>query len=202
MSPSAPSASKWQNLLDQLNTSSYFFRPKEGSTRLRLIPLPGMDYEAEGFQFWAEAQTNFRGQVRTKFVIAALILEAKGARPEMATTVTPVIISKAVLKGILGLLAEGYDLFGPEGYGITLKRSGQGLETDYAVMPSKNPVKVNEEDIDVPDMTLEEMAAEFEKWANRPGGAGSRSDDDSADDGIVEEPRRKSSGRRSSGGDW
>lgn len=201
----APSASRWQDLLDQINTSGNFFRPKEGSTRIRLIPLPGMEPDADGaFQFWEEVQTNFRGQIRTKFVIAGLILEAKGARPEMATSVTPIVISKSVLKGILGLLAEGYELFDlTEGYGITLKRSGQGLDTDYAVMPSKNPVVVKEEDIEIPQKTLAELAEDFEKWANRPSGQGNSSEDEGSEEEEEPPARRPSNSRRRGGSqDW
>ena len=193
-SPSAPSPKGWQDLLDQLNTSGNFFRPKEGSTKLRLVPLKGMDYEAKGFRFWAEATTVFRGQERTKFVVPALILEAKGATESMMTTVTAVILSKKALKGIIGLLAEGYELFGPEGYGIVLKRTGQGLDTDYNVLPSKNPVLIDEDEITVPDLTIDEMAMEFQKWATRPGAGQGKTDEEYSDDFLGEDapPQRRS----------
>ncbi len=177
----------WQDLLDQLNTSGNFYRPKEGDTNVRLIPLEGMDYESKGFKFWAEVQTTFRGNTRTKYVVPALILTGKGATEAMKTTVTTLVLAKKALKQIIGLLAEGYDLFGPEGFGVKIKRSGQSLDTDYTCLPSKNPVPIDGDEIEGYEQSVDEMAKAFEEWSNRNGISDS---DDQGDSDFVEEPRR------------
>lgn len=201
------SAAKWQSLLDQMNSASNFYRPKEGRSRLRLVQMPEMVPDEEGiFQFYAEVQSTFRGKTKSRFLVPALVLDGPGARPEMATKITPVVLPKAVIKGILGLLAEGYDLFSDEGFGITVARTGQGLDTDYNVLPSKNPVALPE-GLELPEKTFTEMAEDFEKWANRPGAGGSSADDEEQE--MDEEPapaprgkRRPGRGTQRQSGDW
>lgn len=177
--------SGWGDLLDQLSVGGNFYRLKEGTTKLRLVQLPTMKAKkGQPFVFYGEVQTSYRGNERTRFVIPALVLEGKGARPEMSKKVTPVVITKTILKGILGLLAEGYELFDlKEGYGIAIKRTGTGLNTDYAVLPSRNPQPMPE-DFELPGekVTIDEMASEFETWANRPASRARAGESETEDD--------------------
>lgn len=181
------SPSSWEDLLGQLGNSGNFYRIKEGSTKLRLVQLPSMKVKkGESFVFWGEATTSYRGNQRSRFVIPALVLEGKGTREGMDTNVTTVVVPKTVLKGILGLLAEGYELFDPkEGYGLMIKRTGSGLNTDYTVLPSRNPQPLPADVVIQKDLTLDGMAAEFQTWANRPrqgeGGGGAESSEESDD---------------------
>ena len=146
----------WGKLLNELNASSRWYRPKEGRTRLRLVLQKG-DHPS---RFYREVQSSFNGKIKTRYMVLALVIEGNGAKEEMAYTVTPVILAKTVVKGIISLLAESYDLFGVEGYGVTITRSGQGLETDYSVMPSKHPVTLPNE-IVWPKESLDELATTF-----------------------------------------
>lgn len=186
----------WQKVLDNLATSGNFYRVKEGRTRIRLVAVP-----AESSDFFVEVNSTFRGKVRSKFLITGLVLDGKGAKEESAYTVTPIIVSKTVLKAIIGLLAEGYDLLSPDGYGLTLSRTGQGLDTEYTVMPSKNPIPYPEELVE-PSQSLAEMALEFEEWSSRA------SDPDAGDGSTAEEeapaPRRggKPTGGRRTASEW
>lgn len=178
MSPS------WDDLLDQLGNTGNFYRIKEGTTKLRLVQLPSMKVKkGESFVFWGEATTSYRGNQRSRFVIPALVLEGKNTREGMDTTATTVVIPKTILKGILGLLAEGYDLFDPKaGYGLMIKRTGSGLNTDYTVLPSRNPQPLPEDVVIPKDMNLDAMASEFQNWANRPRQGGEGSDTGDAED--------------------
>lgn len=173
---------QWQNLLDQMNSSGNFYRLKEGKTRLRLI-APQERVDQKPVIFFEEVQSTFRGRTKTKYMILCLVLEGKGAKPEMATTVTPVIVTKTVIKGILGLLAEGYDLFDPtEGYGFSINRTGSGLETDYSVLASRKPVPLDADSIVLPQKTITELAADYMAWANRPRGEGEEEPSDEEGD--------------------
>lgn len=131
---------KWGEILRQLESSSAWFRPKDGRTRMRLVLPPG----ESPHKFYREVQTSFQGNLKTRFMLMALLFAGEGVTEEMSAKVTPVIVAKTVLKGILSLLVEGYDLLGPEANGITIIRTGQGLNTDYSVMPSKNPIPLPE----------------------------------------------------------
>ncbi len=146
----------WGTILNQLNSASKWFRPKEGRTRLRLVLQKGDQPQ----QFYREVQSSFNGKVKSRFMVLALVLEGNGAKEEMTYTVTPVVLPKTVLKGLVSLLAEGYDLFSPDGHGVTLTRTGQGLDTDYSVMPSKNPVALPAEII-WPDEPFDQLAESF-----------------------------------------
>ncbi len=178
----------WNSLLDQLSTNANFVRLKEGTTKVRLVQLPAMvSGEGGSFTFWGEAESEFRGRKKTRYVMAALVFEGSGAKPEMAKVVTPLVVPKTVIKGILTLLAEDYELFDKEkGHGLSLRRTGSGLDTDYSVLPSRKPVPLPA-DIVMPTITIDEMAEQFEQWATRTSsraGSGETSavDDDPAAD--------------------
>ena len=146
----------WGKVLNSLKVTGRWYRPKVGRTQVRLL-LPD---DTEPRNFFREVQTSYNGNVRTKYMVLALIFSGEGATPEMAETATPLIITKTVLKGIVSLLAEGYDLFGPDGHGVTITRTGKGLNTDYSVLPSRKPVDIPE-DIAWPQESLDELAEDF-----------------------------------------
>ena len=130
---------QWGEILSSLSSSSMYFRPKEGRTRVRLL-LPKGEAPTK---FYREVQTSYNGKVKPRYLVMALIFDGEGVSPEMAKTATPMVIAKTVLKGIISLLVEGYDLFDPEeGHGLTIIRTGQGLNTDYSVMPSQKPIPI------------------------------------------------------------
>ncbi len=150
----------WQDVLDQLSQAGMFFRLKAGKTRIRLVPPPDGNVR----KFFTDVTTTFRGKTKTRFAVLGLVLAGSGAKPEMAASPVPILISKTVLKAIIQLLAEGYDLFSPNGYGLTLARAGEGLDTEYAVMASQKPIPLPT-NMAYPEKTLFDLAREFEAWS-------------------------------------
>ena len=146
----------WNEILNELKTTGQWYRPKDGRTRVRLV-LPE---DTNPREFFKEVQSSYNGNIKTRYMVLGLILDGTGATEEMSTTVTPIVIAKTVLKGIVSLLAEGYELFGEDGHGVTINRSGQGLNTDYSILPSRKPVDLPD-DITWPTETFEEMAEQF-----------------------------------------
>lgn len=126
----------WQKILDQVSGGTgLFYFLKEGKTRLRLVTEPGTKT-----RWFIETASQFNGTSRTKAIVLAVLAAGKGVTEEMKGKVTPVVVSKSVVVGILNLLAEGYNLFSPtKGYGLTITRTGSGLDTSYNVLPSQEP---------------------------------------------------------------
>lgn len=194
--PPAQEGNRWSNLLNDLNTagSGDFFFPKTGRTRLRLIPEEGTED-----QFFTQVDSVYRGQTKTKYILLAIVLGTdQGPLDEKwVNKVVGVVVSKVVLKGIVQLLAEEYDLLSEEGHGITIVRSGNGqFDTTYTVLPSQKVVPIPEE-AEMPEMTLEEMAEEFMDFQARKGDGG----------GSEEAPANAGKGKgkkttEASGDDW
>jgi hypothetical protein len=152
----------WTKVLNSLKTTSRWVMPKNGRTKARLV-LPD---ENDPRHFYEEVKNSYMGNVRSKYMVFALLFEGENVTPEMSTTVTPLVVPKTVLKGIISLLAEGYDLFGPDGHGITVTRTGKGLNTSYSVLPSRKPVDLPE-DMAWPEESIEELADDFTETSMR-----------------------------------
>lgn len=143
----------WEEILNQLNQGGDIFFVKDGRTQLRLVPEDPSNKKS----FFHETSRLYRGQRRTKYLIRAFLpkLDPPGIKA--------VPVGPTVLKSILGLLAEGYELLDPEeGHGITIVRRGSGLDTSYNVMPSPKPVPMPEEFVDL-ETSLEEIAEQLEE---------------------------------------
>lgn len=159
----------WQQKLEELESQGgEFFYPKAGRNRLRL--LPGNPVRAD---FFIQVDREYQGNTRSKYLVKAVVFDGE------TREVKAVVLSKTVLRGILNLLAEGYDLLGRNGHGITIVRTGTGMDTSYATMPSSKPQALPEDLEDI-DMSLEELAGRLlELDSNRtarngkkPGGSG------------------------------
>ena len=110
---------------------------KEGRTRLRLLaPIDGTPADAV-----QEVTTYYKGKSKTKFAFPAINLDdAEQDAPKL------LVVAKTAAQGIIGLLAEGYDLFSQtDGHGISIMRSGTGRNTAFNVVPSPKPVPVNDD---------------------------------------------------------
>jgi len=149
-----PSASEWQDMLDDLGSESndpriYFI--KQGRNRLRLVPEGG-----DPRKFYCKVVRNYKGQVSTKFLLRGIVQ----GREENSVQLIP--CGKSVVKNVLNLLAEGYDLLSPnEGLGITIIRAGQGREgTSYNVLPSPKAVPLPKKFTDLED-SMEAIAQEI-----------------------------------------
>jgi len=183
---------KWQGLLDQLSetTSGPFFFIKEGKTRVRLVPQ-----KETSDHFFVETTRVFRGKTRSRYIILGVVagVSTQELSDEWKTKVAPIVVPKTVVKSILQLLAEGYDLLGPEGNGITIIRDGKGIDTSYNVLPSPKPIPIPD-GLTYPDSTLEELSQEFyQSSLERDQG---RSGEES------QEPKEEKQTEESSGEDW
>lgn len=161
------------NSLKSSGGGKYFF-VKEGRTRVRLL---GLEDPANPESFYAET-TNSYG--KTKFVVFGEVLGTDQGElsPQFAGKVVPIICPKTVIEYILSLLIEGYTLWGDEGaHGITIHRTGSGLDTNYNVIPSSKPIGFTE-GVEMPDQSLAEVAIAFadasEERAKNAGSGGKR----------------------------
>lgn len=154
---------RWHKLLDNLSTSVTFLRPKEGRTRLKLY---WADPSADEV-FYRDVQSIYRGHEKTRYMILAVPFDGPGVTEDMKSKVVPMIVNKTILKALLSLLSEGYDLFSSaEGHGISINRTGTGLDSDYQVVASAKP-QAFPEDLEIPTKSIDQFAAEFELWASR-----------------------------------
>jgi hypothetical protein len=154
-------ASQWQGILDDMVAQSggsgvYFL--KEKTTRLRLVLADSTELP----RFWADTEKHYKGKVTTAHLVHAVILKTSKDGDENANPnkVAVIRMPKTVLRGIIGNLAEGFELFDPKlGHGITVERSGGGTaeRTNYNVKVSPKPVAVSE-DLEWPERSLEELA--------------------------------------------
>jgi len=129
---------KWEGKLNDLNTSEggiYVF-PQPGSTKCRILLSP----EREPADFYTPVIRMFRGKTRTQFMMPVIVYENDTWSEEPKY----LVCAKTVMQGILELLVEGYDLIHPrDGHGIVINRTGEGLQTKYNVLPSKNVIPVD-----------------------------------------------------------
>jgi hypothetical protein len=169
-------------LLDSIGsgTGGEFFFVKSPKTKVRLL-----NFQDDPQEFFAPVKTVYRNKEKTKFMIFAKVIgvDGQGAKPlgdNWKNKVAPLVITKTALKAIITLLAEGYDLFDPEeGYGVTIIRSGSGTDTDYTATPSRDPIPVDLNSLEMPEVDLFEMAARLEaKNASRNTGAENLDEDD------------------------
>jgi len=167
----ADPANAWQAMLDELQSgaSGPNFFLKAGKTRIRLIPEPGTE-DDETPTFFVPVTSSYRGKERPKYLLSAVVLGAEGRelREDQINTVIPVVVPKSVLQDILNNLASGWDLFDlMTGHGISIMKSGSGLNTDYNVTMSPKPIPLIEEpnpmNTDGEPITLADAAIEFQK---------------------------------------
>ncbi len=158
--PPAPKqkAPDWGSVLEGLasGSSGPFFFVKANRTRLRLV-----NYEPDETQFFRLGTTYFKGKPKQKAIFFAKIIstDLKDKLDERwQNKIVPVVVAKTALKAIISYLSEGYDFFGPEGYGVVIMKSGKGTDTEYNVMPSPQPIPLDLKDYDTPEMNLDEYA--------------------------------------------
>lgn len=126
----------WEQLLEELQSggSANFIFAKKPKNRIRLIRDPKQPV-------FAEVSSTFRrqgveGTTKTKYMILAVDLTAPEDDEEVK--VKGLIVSKTVFRSIVALITEGYEFFDPTtGHGVTISKSGVGLQTQYSVMPSQ-----------------------------------------------------------------
>ena len=149
--------SKWQEKLDEIDKSDggiYVF-PQVGRTRVRLLLAP----ESEPETFYHPVIRMFRGKEKTQYMAPCIVL---GENDKWNMEVKYINMNKTVFKGVLTILAGGdYDLLSPTGHAIEIVRTGEGFNTQYSVVPSKDPIPV-EYDQFVFEKALSEYAADLE----------------------------------------
>lgn len=167
----APKASgdvNWNQLLEDLQSggNANFIFTKKPKNRIRLVRDPEQVP-------YIEVASTFRrngveGRTRTKFMILAVDLSAEDTDDE-GPKVKGLVVSKTVFRQVVGLITEGYELWDPEnGHGITISKTGQGLQTTYTVMPSQKVVPLDPDLLeDLPQ--LADLKEEYTKFSERPG---------------------------------
>jgi hypothetical protein len=166
---------RWQGLLDILDASSgggdvyYLKQPK---TRIRLllpsmspayVPEEGNAEDDDDTQFFAETTKYYQDQARTNFLIFALILgtSEKSDQNVSQTKVRAIRLPKTALRGIVGQLAEDWDLFDPKGgHGLVIEKIGgaNSERTSYNIQVSPKPVPVDPGALEWPNKDLWQIA--------------------------------------------
>lgn len=173
--------SAWQGLFDQLASSAgdgsvYYL--KEKRTRVRLVLPEGQE---PGLGFYAETEKIFKGKVSTAFMIWAVVMYTSKDNDQNIDPkrVRAIRVPRTVLQGIVGQLAEGFELFDPkEGHGLTIEKTTSAQDrTAYVVKVSPKPVPVSE-DIEWPEKDLEKLAAAEAIKARERDGKRADGDDD------------------------
>lgn len=175
----------WEAMLESLEAggaNGNILFPKSGKTRIKLV-LEDDDDEAS---WYTEAVGEFNGKVRTRYILrAAVLFPAQDEKKLMG-----VVVAKTAMKAIVGMLAEKYDLTDPEeGHGITLSKTGEGLNTTWGATPSPKPIEIEDFDEYSEDGAgLEELVTALEDIAaknvakSKGGKKGKGKDEDEDDD--------------------
>ena len=149
----------WGEVLENLASggSSAFIFPKGGRTKVRLLRRPDQDP-------FTTITSEYQGREKEKYVILAINM-ADTESEEL--TVKGLVLPKTAFRSVVTLLNEGYELFSPsEGSGLTIIRSGAGLDTSYSILPSQKPVAIDEALIDKAP-TWEKIHEEYESFRQR-----------------------------------
>lgn len=155
---------EWQDMVDELKAGQgggRFFFLKPGRTRIRLVPVPGTENETRP-TFFQPTEGNYQGKVNKRQILLAIIVGAEGREipDEDKNKVQPLLVAPTVVTQIVETLAEGWDLLSPKGHGVSIVRSGQGLQTTYKVTPSPTPIPLPEPIVYI-DSTMAELDAEY-----------------------------------------
>lgn len=134
----------WENALDRLSQSQNLFFPQEGKNRFRLFWAEGRDELP-----YVEVTSYWQGKPRRRYMMM-------GYSPDDQTPIPRgIVLARTAFRSIIDLVSEGYELFDPErGHGITIIRSGRGLDTSYTVIASMHPIPIPDE--------LKEQLSEFD----------------------------------------
>ena len=148
---------EWEETLKEVEASErgrYLF-PEVGQTRVRLLVSP----ERIATMFYHPVVTTYFDKARTRFMFPVLVADSDwNYQLEVKYAVMP----KTVLKEILTILVGAeYELFHPSlGHGITINRTGEGLRTKYSVIPSREPVPIDYDQLEFEGI-LSDIAQEF-----------------------------------------
>ena len=166
----------FQELADALEagaSSPYTFL-KPGDNMIRLVLEQGRK-PTEFFEF---AENYYNGKPTKKWVVLGLVKIQEGAEAsaEDFYTVKPIVLPTQVRTSIVNNAARGFELFDAEkGYGLTIVKSGSGLNTKYEVVMTVNPVPIDAGLVVWPEKNLKTLADEHTAFnkarsTNGPGG--------------------------------
>ena len=115
----------------EAETEGVYLFPQAGKTKVRLLLAPERDISV----FSCPVLRSYKGKESLKYMLPVLLND---------NNVKIAVVPKTVYKGILQLLANGWDLFHPDtGHSIIIDRTGEGLKTKYTVSTTPNPVRVD-----------------------------------------------------------
>jgi len=177
----------WPAMLDSLEAggaNGNILFPKSGKTRIKLV-LEDEDDEESWYQ---EAVGEFQGKVKSRYILRGCVLFPSQEEKK----IMGIVVAKTAMKGIVGLLTEGYELFDPEeGHGITISKTGAMLNTSWGVTPSPKPVEVEDfEDYSDEGAGLDELEAALETISSKqakPKKKGKDGDEDEEADDVEED---------------
>lgn len=166
---------KWEKKLDEMESdvSGDTRYIKEGKIRVKLV----LEDEANDESWYTPCNRWYKGKKSKKYLLRAII---KGDEKQQVRYLPA---PRTVLKQIISMLAEGYELLDTKkSHLISINRSGSGRETTYVVLPSPKVIKIKGDIIDPEEWdTLEEAAEGIEQR-----------DLDREDDDDDETPKKKS----------
>jgi len=141
--------------LDKGTGGIYVF-PPVGKTWVRLLLEPGRNPE----DFFQPVLRQYKGKNTTKFMVPVFTVDENN---EWDINVKYLVTNKTVIKNLLEIMAGGeYDLLDPKkGHGVEINRRGEGFNTTYSIIPSKNPVEIQPDLIEW-ERDLEAQAKELE----------------------------------------
>ena len=98
--------------------------------------------EREAEDFYQPVLRMFKTNSKTQYMTPVLVQDEAGTWP---LEVKYLCMNKTVCQGVLNILATGeYDLLHPEaGHAVHINRTGEGFDTKYSVLPSKDSIKVD-----------------------------------------------------------
>ena len=148
----------WEEALNDLNTSArgQWLFPEKGRTKVRILLAP----ERDPVLFYEKVVTQYFEQPRTRFMFPCLVADDLD---NYTYEVKYAVVAKTVIQSILNVLAGGgYDFLHPEnGHGVIIIRDGDGLQTRYSALPTKDPIPVDYSAIEW-EQELAQTAREFE----------------------------------------
>ena len=134
----------------EADTEGVYLFPQAGKTKVKLLLAP----ERIMSTFYEPVLRSWQGKERLQYMMPVVIND---------NNVKIMVVAKTVHKGIIQLLANGWDLFDPDlGHGIVIDRTGEGIYTRYTVTTTPNPVAIDYESLNWYEDVLTDYARTME----------------------------------------
>jgi len=177
--PVAETEIDWGGLLDQFAANAgggQVFYLKAGKNRVRLLPPKSKNP-------FIAVDTTYRNRTRTKYLVGAVVPEAVDLeRNPEDVGVRAVLLTRQQIHTILTNQTEGFDLFSPEGNGLTIIKAGSGLNTTVTISVTPKPIPLTDDVLEAwKTFDLEAVAKDwvaYQKSQAENNGAGGEAEED------------------------